>query len=159
MSASYVEPCRELLAELVDQGAVDAAILCTVDGLPITHAARSEIPADASSAMSASMLALGDGLAGAVGGDDKCRQVVIESAQRTIGLIHAGENMVLGVVGRSGINLGMVLSQARRAAERIVEIVASSAEAGEVGSHKPPARASLEELVQRVLREAAEQQK
>ncbi|RMF70327.1 MAG: roadblock/LC7 domain-containing protein [Calditrichaeota bacterium] len=159
MTASYVEPCREVLQDLVEQGLVDAAILCTVDGLPITHAADMDLPADATSAMSASMLALGDAMVGSVGEDEKSQQVVMESPSRTIGLIHAGENMALAVVGRAGMNLGMVLSHAKIAADKIVDIVTKSADHAEVEKHKALKRASLEELVQRVLQEAAENRK
>jgi len=158
MTASYIEPCRTTLRELVDGGAVETAILATVDGLAITHVGDNSDHADAASAMSASMLALSDALASQLSGTEgeHCRQTVIESRDRTIALIHAGENMVLAVVGRAGLNLGMVLSQARHTAEKIVDIVAKSSDHAEIEAHRAPERASLDELVRRVLQEAAQ---
>lgn len=159
MTSSYVEPCRQVLEELLSDGMVDASILCTVDGLPITYAAHMEIPSDSASAMSASMLALADAMVGSVGENEQCRQVVMESNGRTLGLIHAGENMVLAVIGSSGMNLGMVLSHANLAAGKILSIVSSSKDHAEIEQHKALKRTSLEDLVKQVLREAAEARK
>lgn len=157
MTASYVQPCQEALTAFVNEGIVEAAILCTVDGLPIAHSSRLELASDAASAMSASLLALADAIIGQTGdADARCHQVVVESKNRTVAVIHAGDNMVLAVVGKAGINLGMVLGHANLTAERIVAIVSGSEDRAEIEQHEAPKRASLEELVQKVLREAQE---
>ncbi|MDX8401112.1 MAG: roadblock/LC7 domain-containing protein [Mariprofundaceae bacterium] len=157
MSASYKQPCREELERLVSEGDVEMAILATVDGLPITQAASSLEVGDAVSAMTASLVAIADTMAGQFDTDaGGCRQVIVESARRTIALIHAGENMVLAAVGEAGVNLGMLLSRARHSAEKIVDIVARSSDHAEVDQRQAPAGADLEELVRRVLQEAAQ---
>ncbi len=155
--ASYEQPCREELERLVADGDVEMAILATVDGLPITQAVASTETGDAVSAMTASLVAIADTMVGQFDEDGgPCKQVVVESPRRTIALIHAGENMVLAAVGQAGVNLGMLISRARHSAERIVDIVARSKDHAEVEQHKPPEGSSLEDLVRRVLQEAAQ---
>ncbi len=157
MSQDFEKPCEQELLRLVrETETIEAAILCTVDGLPITHAAKEGLPADALSAMSASILALGDAIAGQTGYEGKSRQVVIESAGRTVAIIHAGENMALTVVGGANINLGRVLGHANLAAKKLLDIVTGSKDHREISDHQAPRKASLEELVKRVLQEAAE---
>ena len=156
MTASYVKPCRERLEALLEEGGIEAAVLCTADGLAVAHAGKAG-ESERVAAMSASMLALGDAMIG--GGDGEaaeCRQVVVETDGRVMTLIHAGENMALAVTGAADVTLGMVLGRARRAAEDIVTIVAESSDAAAIEEHARPERADLEELVRRVLREAAE---
>lgn len=159
MNESYVPACRDALHTLIDNGVVETAILCTVDGLPITYAANMEWQDDAIAAMSASMLALADAVIGTTSAEAHCRQVVLESTGRTVALIHAGENMVLAVAGGAGMNLGMVTSHARKAVETILSIVASSADHAEIEQHEALEPASLEDLVKRVLQEAADSKK
>lgn len=156
MSESYVSACRTALSDLVSNGVVGAAVLCTADGLPITHASSMEWQDDTIAAMSASMLALADAVIGTTNSEAHCRQVVLESTGRIVALIHAGENMVLVVAGGTGMNIGMVTSHARNTAETIVNIVASSADHAEIEQHTAIKPASLEDLVQRVLQEAAD---
>ncbi len=156
MTASYVKPCRKRLEALLEEGGIEAAVLCTADGLAVAHAGKAG-ESERVAAMSASMLALGDAMIG--GGDGEvaeCRQVVVETDGRVMTLIHAGENMALAVTGAADATLGMVLGRARRAADDLVAIVAGSSDAAEIEEHGQPRGASLEELVQRVLREAAE---
>jgi len=158
MTASYVEPCRKTLRALLDGGSVRMAVLATADGLPIAQAVEGELESDAVSAMSASLLAIADAMVGQLGDGDEggCRQVVIESPDRIVALIHAGDNMTLAVVGAPGLNLGMVVSQAKHAVEKIVDMVASSADHAEIEEHRAPEGRDLESLVRRVLQEAAQ---
>ena len=156
MSYDYEEPCHALLETLIDDGVIEAAILCTVDGLPITHASRFDVPEDAISAMFASMLALSDTVVGQVGGTLGCRQVVVESPERTIAIVHAGESMALSVTGNNGVNLGMIISHANAAVQKILNITSKSVDKKNIEQHTRPERASLDELVQKVLHEAAQ---
>jgi len=158
--SNYKEACRRELEHLVEREAhLDAALLCSVDGLPVAYASSIQIEADALSAMCSSMLSLGDALA-IQGGDDTCIQVVTQSRGRTVALIHAGKDMLLGLMGSRELKLGMLLGHARKEVEVIVELINQSHhETKQSEKAKKPAErqpALLEELVKRVMQEAQE---
>jgi len=159
VSQDYEKPCRETLELLINDGLIEAAILCTVDGLPIAHASHLDVPEDALSAMSASMLALADAVIGQVGSDGGCRQVVAESSGRTVAIVHAGENMALAVAGKPGTNLGMVISHANLTVKNILTIIAKSQDKKEIEQHVAPTKNSLDELMKRVLQEVENNKK
>jgi len=158
MSDSYIPACREALHTLIGTGIAEAAILCTVDGLPITHATNMEVEDDAIAAMSASMLALADAVIGSTSDETCCHKVVLEAPKRTVALIHAGENMVLAVAGGAGMNIGMVTSHARKTAETILGIVTQSSGHANIEQHEL-AQVPLDDLVKRVLKEVADKKK
>ncbi|GAV19864.1 roadblock/LC7 domain protein [Mariprofundus micogutta] len=159
--SDYKEACSKELSRLVEREThLDAALLCSVDGLPVAYASSVEIEADALSAMCSSMLSLGDALA-IQGGDDNCIQVVTQSRGRTVALIHAGEDMLLGLMGSRELKLGMLLGHARKEVEVIVELINKSQhEEKQQEEEKAPSAerqpALLEELVKRVMQEAQE---
>lgn len=151
----YKQACKEELDYLVShEDGLEAALLCSVDGLPVAYASDIDFEMDSLSAMCSSMLSLGDALA-IQGGRDHCIQVVTQSENRTIALIHAGDEMLLVLVGGESLRLGMLLSHARTGVERIIDIVANSKRAAK---RAPTSNGSvlLEELVNRVIREAQE---
>jgi len=152
---NYKEACREELEHLIShEDGLEAALLCSVDGLPVACASSIELEADSLSAMCSSMLSLGDALA-FQGGKDNCIQVVTQSENRTVALIHAGEEMLLVLVGGESLRLGMLLSHARKGLERIVDIVTNSKLAAK-REKKQNGPLLLGELVDRVMREAQE---
>ena len=156
--SNHKEACRRELEHLVDrEHNLDAALLCSSDGLPIAFAASGEIEADALSAMCSSMLSLGDALA--IQGDDEgCIQVVTQSKNQTVALIHAGSDMLLALIGSRELKLGMLLGHARKEVEIIVELMNKQHQDEQVEEKKkaPEQRqpAMLEELVKRVMQEA-----
>jgi len=150
--------CRHELEQLVAREAnLDAALLCSVDGLPVAYASSVNIEVDAVSAMCSSMLSLGDALA-MQGGDDNCIQVVTQSFGHTIALIHAGDDMLLTLMGSRNLKLGMLLGHARKEVEVIIDIMnkehieEKAIEAAKPKNEQQPAL--LEELVKRVMQEA-----
>ncbi len=156
----YKQACKQELEQLVAREAnLDAALLCSVDGLPVAFAANRELESDAVSAMCSSMLSLGDALA-VQGDDDGCIQVVTQSKNQTIALIHAGDEMLLALIGSRQLKLGMLLGHARKEVEIIVELMDKSrrqelkTEARKPNTERKPAL--LEELVNRVIQEAQE---
>lgn len=152
---NYKEACREELEDLVShEDDLEAALLCSVDGLPVAYASSIELEADSMAAMCSSMLSLGDAMA-FQGGRDNCIQVVTQSENRTIVLIHAGDEMLLVLVGGKNLRLGMLLSHARKGVERIVDIVTNSKREAK-RKPKQDGPVLLEELVNRVMREAQE---
>lgn len=152
----HAAPCRVALQALVSSGSVDAAVLCSVDGLPITHITCLDIPEDAISAMTASLMALADAMVGQMGEQGSCRQVVIESVGRTVVLVHAGNNMALAVAGQSGMNIGMVIGHAKRTVEQILDILSLPKAIEESRPSPKPATSSMDELIKRVMIEVEE---
>lgn len=158
MVNNYKQACKRELEHLVSREAyLDAALLCSVDGLPVAYASHVDIETDAISAMCSSMLSLGDALA-VQGDDDNCIQVVTQSRNRTIALIHAGDEMLLVLMGSRQLKLGMLLGHARKEVEIIIDLMNKShrqeqqAEAEKPADERKPAL--LEELVNRVIQEA-----
>lgn len=155
---NYKEACRRELEQLVEREFhLDAALLCSSDGLPVAYAASSDIEADALSAMCSSMLSLGDALA-IQGNDDGCIQVVTQSKNQTVALIHAGSDMLLALIGARDLKLGMLLGHARKEVDIILELINKQQHEEKVQEQQkaPDERkpAMLEELVKRVMQEA-----
>jgi len=154
----YKEACRRELENLVSRESnLDAALLCSVDGLPVAFVSNIDIEIDAMSAMCSSMLSLGDALS-IQGSDDGCIQVVTQSRGCTFALIHAGDELLLALMGNRSLKLGMLLGHARKEVEIIVEIMEQArrkqrtTKAPQTLQNKKPAL--LEELVNRVVQEA-----
>lgn len=152
------EACRRELEQLVErEHNLDAALLCSSDGLPVAYAASGEIEADALSAMCSSVLSLGDALA-IQGGDENCIQVVTQSKNQTVALIHAGPDMLLALMGGRDLKLGMLLGHARKEVDIIIELMnrQQQEELVQEQNKAPEQRqpAMLEELVKRVMQEA-----
>jgi len=158
MANAYKDACRQELEKLVSREPnLNAALLCSVDGLPIAFVANIDIETDAMSAMCSSMLSLGDALS-IQGGDDSCIQVVTQSRSCTFALIHAGDELLLALMGNRSLKLGMLLGHARKEVEIIIELMHKAKQqdkqqqAARPLRHKKPAL--LEELVSRVVQEA-----
>ncbi|MBL4776084.1 MAG: roadblock/LC7 domain-containing protein [Mariprofundus sp.] len=158
MANPYKEACRQELEKLVSREPnLDAALLCSVDGLPVAFVSEIEIEIDAMSAMCSSMLSLGDALS-IQGGDEACIQVVTQSRGCTFALIHAGNELLLALMGNRSLKLGMLLGHARKEVEIIIELMKKSKQQDQKQNtapmlkHKKPAL--LEELVNRVVQEA-----
>ncbi len=158
MANNYKQACKQELEHLLSREAnLNAALLCSVDGLPVACATNVQIEADAISAMCSSMLSLGDALA-VQGDDDTCIQVVTQSRNQTIALIHAGNDMLLVLMGSRQLKLGMLLGHARKEVEIIIDLMSKSQrqeqqlEAAKPADARKPAL--LEELINRVIQEA-----
>jgi len=162
MANQYREACRQELEKLVSREPdLDAALLCSVDGLPLAFASENELETESMSAMCSSMLSLGDALS-IQGGDEGCIQVVTQSRGCTFALIHAGDELLLALMGNRSLKLGMLLGHARKEVEIIVELMAKSnaqdrkEKSARLFKNKEPAL--LEELVNRVVQEAQNKQ-
>ncbi|MDQ6969197.1 MAG: roadblock/LC7 domain-containing protein [Mariprofundus sp.] len=158
MANQYKEACRRELENLVSREAnLDAALLCSVDGLPVAFVSDIDLEIDAMSAMCSSMLSLGDALS-IQGGDDACIQVVTQSRSCTFALIHAGDELLLALMGNRSLKLGMLLGHARKEVEIIVELMNKSNRQDKAAQASLPLKnkkpALLEELVNRVVQEA-----
>lgn len=132
----------------------EGAVLATEDGLHVASATHSKaIEADAIAAMSASMLSLADALAGQAG-RAYADNLISEAESSTLVVLHAGE-LILTVVGRSHVNIGMILSAARKTAEAI----ATQAEADEAFVKGHEILKDPEALLEQVKKELQELRK
>jgi len=111
--------CQQELESLLKHfDMIAGAVLSTQDGLLVAGVAHSnDIETDAIAAMSSSILSLADALAGQAG-KPLVNNVISQAESSTLVILHAGE-LILTVVGRAEINVGLVLSAARRTAEAI----------------------------------------
>lgn len=122
--------CQALERFVADFDQVAGAVLSTPDGLLVAKALRSrQIEADAVAAMSASLLSLADALAGQAG-RAYADKVISEAESSTLVLLHAGQ-LILTVVGRPNVNIGLILSAARRTAQTIEKLAREAGFAGE----------------------------
>jgi len=155
---SYKQACKRELEHLLSREPhLNVALLCSVDGLPVACASNKDIETSAISAMCSSMLSLCDALA-VQGDDDGCIQVVTQSRNQTITVIHAGEDMLLVLMGGKQLKLGMLLGHAKKEVEIIVDLINKAHREDQHIEAKKPVDAGkpalLEELVNRVILEA-----
>lgn len=106
---------------LKDFELADGLVLATEDGLLVANAVQNQaIESSAIAAMSASMLALADALAGQAG-HAYADNLISEAESSTLVVLHAGE-LILTVVGRPNVNIGMILNAARRTSNSILAL-------------------------------------
>ena len=109
---------RELNSLVTGSDMIAGAVLSTQDGLLVTSASVDRnIEPDSIAAMSSSLLSLADALAGQAG-KALANNVISQADSSTLVLLHAG-GLILTVVGQAEINIGLVLTSARRTAHAI----------------------------------------
>lgn len=114
-TVAYQQTLKNFLG---DNDLADGLVLATEDGLLIANAIQNKaIEPDAIAAMSASMLALADALAGQAG-RAYADNLISEAESSTLVILHAAE-LILTVIGRPNVNIGMILNAARRTAKAI----------------------------------------
>lgn len=101
---------------------VEAAALISPDGLIIASALKPEINADRISAMSASILSLGEGISKETG-LGFLEQVHIQGRDGHIVLMAAGEKAVLTALITAQAKMGVLLMDMRHAAEDLLRIM------------------------------------
>lgn len=110
-----VERLRELQASSPD---IEASAVVSIDGLTIAAALPQDVEEDRVSAMSASMLSLGERIASELG-RGTLDQVYIKGINGYVVLMSVGEEAVLTVLAREQAKLGLLFLDMRRAAEDI----------------------------------------
>lgn len=115
-----------VLDEMMGKGDdINAAMICSVDGIPWATKLESGFDQNRFAAMSGALLALSDNLA-REGNKGETNNVLIEGANGNILVLHAGKNLVLTVFTRGNSNLGVSLAFARQATETISVLVENS---------------------------------
>lgn len=122
LNTELIQACQGSLEQfMTEYDQVAGTVLASQDGLLLAKAVRSRnIEADAIAAMSASMLALADAMAGQ-SGRALTDKLISEAESCTLVILHAGQS-ILTVIGRANVNIGLVLSAARTTAKRIASL-------------------------------------
>ncbi|QSR84036.1 roadblock/LC7 domain-containing protein [Methylacidimicrobium sp. B4] len=100
---------------------LNAALVATTDGLPIAHSLNSG-DANRLAAMAATALGLGRRICETFGGGE-FRETSVSGDQGQMYIYSAGPKAVLGVVARSGANVGLIHLEARDAASQVAQIL------------------------------------
>ena len=117
----------ELKALNSKSGHIEASAVMTRDGMSMASAHISEADPDRVSAMCASMLSLADTTAKELARGE-LRQVLVECDKGSVLLVHIGRKAVLAVTAKASNNLGMVFHEAKKAAQKIGEMLANAAD-------------------------------
>lgn len=119
--------CRSALDWFVSQtSGVTAALVATTDGFEVCSIMHRAVSAEKISAMTSSILALGDAVLGEAS-HNGCENVVIESKSGLVLMLavrDARQELLLSVVADKNAMLGQVLWAARKCCERICTGVA-----------------------------------
>ena len=101
---------------------VEAAVIVSVDGLPIASLLPGGIEEDRVSAMSAAMLSLGERIASELR-RGMLDEVYVKGERGYVVLRSAGEEAVLTVLARQQAKLGLLFLDMRRASEDLATIL------------------------------------
>ncbi len=122
-SMTNVEQVEARMRQLMDRSPdVEATALVRTDGLTIASVLPTDVEEDRVSAMSASMLSLGERIALELGRGE-LDQVYIKGKTGYVLLTAVGGNAVLTVMARSDARLGLLLLDMRRAANDLLALV------------------------------------
>jgi predicted regulator of Ras-like GTPase activity (Roadblock/LC7/MglB family) len=114
-----IERLKELQTSSPD---IEGAAIISVDGLNIASALQEGIEEDRVSAMSASMLSLGERIAGELGRGD-LDQVYIKGENGYVLLMAIGSSAVLTIMAKIETKLGIILLEMKRAAEELIDLL------------------------------------
>ena len=101
---------------------IEASAVVSVDGLIIASALPAEVEEDRVSAMSASLLSLGERIASELGRGTP-EQVYIRGTNGFVILTAVGEEAVLTALARENAKLGLVFLEMRRASEDLARMI------------------------------------
>lgn len=95
---------------------VEASAVVSVDGLAMASSLPPDVEEDRVSAMSATMISLGERIASELGRGN-LEQVYVRGAEGLVLLMSVGEDAVLTTLVREGARLGLILLDMRRTAD------------------------------------------
>ncbi|RBP33788.1 hypothetical protein DET50_101130 [Marinobacter pelagius] len=111
--------CQEIFAQMLSSSdAIYGILISTVDGHDVAKNFRKDMPASKLSAMMSSILALGETIA-AEAQQQQCRYVIVENSDGYILTLKLKDRLVLSVIATTRVNLGMLHSVSRNAAEKL----------------------------------------
>jgi hypothetical protein len=99
-----------------------AAIIVSVEGLPIASALPADIDETRVAAMTAAMLSLGERASSELG-KGEVEQIFVKGKEGYIIAIGAGANAVLTVSARKDVKIGLIFIDLKRAADKVAGLV------------------------------------
>jgi len=116
-STTDIAECEaRLRAMMDDQKDITGAVIASEDGHVLAAHSRNEMGSERVAAMSSSLVGLGATMAGTTGQSDN-EYVIVQNTGGYVATLRLGTSHLLTVAAKTGINLGMLLSLARHAAE------------------------------------------
>ncbi len=117
------EALSQILDEMIDlSGEIEGAIVSSADGIALAERLPTGLDKHRFAAMSSALLALSDSL-GQEGQKGQTQNVLLESENGKVFLMHAGAALLLTVFTNSDSKLGGCLAYARQATEQIAAVV------------------------------------
>lgn len=111
--------CQDIFGQMLNtSSAIYGILISTVDGHDVARNFRREMPASKLSAMMSSILALGETIA-VEAQQKQCRYVIVENSDGYILTLKIKDKLVLSVIATTEVNLGMLHSVSRNAAEKL----------------------------------------
>ncbi|MBC8075891.1 MAG: roadblock/LC7 domain-containing protein [Chloroflexales bacterium] len=122
MASRTEEMIRHLKTLQMNAPDIEASAIVSVDGLIMAAALPADVEEDKVSAMSASMLSLGERIAAELR-RGQLDQVFVRGEEGYVILMAIGEEAVLTAITTSRAKLGLVFLDMRRAANELVNLV------------------------------------
>ncbi len=114
---------RPILRQLNGKSAeMEASAVISRDGLSLAAVLGDGVDPDRLGAMCAALLGLADTTAKELD-RGQLKQVLLHGTKGVLLLVHIGNTHVLALAARSNINLGMVLLEARKTAQKLATII------------------------------------
>ena len=114
---------RGILRELNGKSAeMEASAVISRDGLSLAAVLGEGVDPDRLGALCAALLGLADTTARELARGE-LKQVLLDGSEGVLLLVHIGSRHVLALVARPGVNLGLVLLEARKTAERLATLL------------------------------------
>ena len=119
LSEAEMQACQRELTQLLSElPSIEGAVLSSADGLMVACEDKTgALEGETIAAMSSSMIALADTLAGQAGRPE-VENIISEAESSTLVVLHAGD-LILTVIGKPDTQIGMVLAAAKKAAKGI----------------------------------------
>ncbi len=100
---------------------ITSAMISSSDGIAWASYLNEGLDQHRFAAMSSALLALSDNLITETN-KGKTKNVIIESSEGNVFVMHAGNNLLLTIFTKPGANLGMPLAHAKKASEEIEKL-------------------------------------
>ena len=114
---------RPVLRELNSKSSeMEASAVISRDGLSVASVLGDGVDPDRLGAMCAALLGLADTTAKELKRGE-LKQVLLDGREGVLLLVHIGTTHVLALAAKPGINLGMVLLEAKKTAQRLAEFI------------------------------------
>ena len=117
------ESCQARVEQLVgSQTEVNGAVVATEDGHVLAAQSRRGLPGERIAAMSSSLVGLGGTMAETVAQGTN-EFVIVQNSEGYVATLRIDARHLLTVAANGGINLGMLLSLSRNAAEELATVL------------------------------------